>query len=261
MNMITGAAEALAGLIELSASRQDNLSRPDRLPLVSVRVLPDLFQPRGGMDERHLSDLVKLLRSRKDLDPVTVMVVGDSYVLIDGHHRHEAYQRTGNDSIPTVYFEGTPEEAVLEAGKANAKAKLPMSSRERQDFAWRLVVLDRYSKAKVADASGTSTSQVATMRKAKRVLGVDAGNFETWFKARKAAEGKDMDGADEFDPEEWKQQVADRFADTLARTFSGRLSDDPEIAAMALAAYFGRRLPEVVGELQGFLPEVADEEF
>ncbi|MER8676786.1 ParB/RepB/Spo0J family partition protein [Mesorhizobium sp. M1153] len=259
--MITGAAEALAGLIELSASRQDNLSRPDRLPLVSVRVLPDLFQPRGGMDERHLSDLVKLLRSRKDLDPVTVMVVGDAYVLIDGHHRHEAYQRVGNDSIPTVYFSGAPEEAVLEAGKANAKAKLPMSSSERQDFAWRLVVLDRYSKAEVAEASGTSTSQVATMRKAKKALGVDAGNYVTWFKARKAAEGKDMNGVDGLDPEEWKQQVADRFADTLAKTFSGRLLRDPEIAAMALATYFGRRLPEVVGELQGFLPKETDEEF
>ncbi|PBC10977.1 ParB N-terminal domain-containing protein [Mesorhizobium sp. WSM3859] len=259
--MITGAVEALAGLIELSGSHQDTLSRPDRLPLGEVKVLPDLFQPRGGMDERHLSDLVKLLRSRKDLDPVTVLVVGDAYVLIDGHHRHEAYQRTGNESIPTVFFEGSPEEAVLEAGKANAKAKLPMSSSERQDFAWRLVVLDRYSKARVADASGTSTSQVATMRKAKKALGVDARNYSTWFKARKAAEGKDMEGVDGFDPEEWKQQVADRYADTLAKTFSGRLLRDPEIAAMALATYFGRRLPEVVGELQEFLPEVADEEF
>ena len=64
---------------------------------------------------------------------------------------------------------------------------------------------------------------------------------------------------DHDDREQCKVQLAERFADGLAKKFSTTLARHPEVAAMALATYFGRRLPEVVRELQQFLPETDDD--
>lgn len=253
-------AQMLAQLLSASkATTSEN--RPERLPLQSISRMPELFQPRGGVDEKHVDDLMKAVKAMGILDPVTVLAVGERAVLMDGHHRLEAYERAGKTvDIPVAYFDGTPQEAVLAAGEANSKAKLPMTSQERQDYAWRLILIGLYSKAKVAQASGVSQPQVAIMRRARKDLGEDAEGYKSWFKARYAWKKKDEQAFSEDDTEQWKQQVADRYADTLVRTFSMRLANNPEIAAMALAAYFGRRLPEIVNELRGFLPEDDGEE-
>jgi len=57
------------------------------------------------------------------------------------------------------------------------------------------------------------------------------------------------------------QELADDFADRLAKTFSTKLAQQPEVAAMALASYFGRRLPEVVRELVSYVePNAVDDD-
>ena len=132
-----------------------------------------------------------------------------------------------------------------------------MSSQERQDYAWRLVLLDKYSKGQIARASGVSTSQVAIMRKLKRDLGQEAFDCRSWWQARERAQSKGHELSEE-DREKWKEEWADRVADQLAKMFSTKLTNHPEVAAMALATYFGRRLPEVVMELQHHLPETSD---
>lgn len=73
-----------------------------------------------------------------------------------------------------AYFTGSVEEAVLQAGRANSKAKQPMTNTERQDFAWRLVRLGSYTRNQVAEAAGVSLRQVATMREVLKELGEDA---------------------------------------------------------------------------------------
>ncbi|MBZ9772898.1 ParB/RepB/Spo0J family partition protein [Mesorhizobium sp. CO1-1-8] len=235
---------------------------PPELRLKAIETVPELFQPRGGISERHVSELVKAIKAVGSLDPVTVMVVGNRTILIDGHHRIEAYGAAQwNQPVPVRYFDGSPEDALVAAGEANSKAKLPMDNTDRQNFAWRLVVIGRHSKAAVAKASGISTSQVATMRKVKASLGEQADDYPTWFKARNTASRKDAGEMSEAEIDQWKQQMADRYTDMLAKTFSTRLARDPEIAAMALSAYFGRRLQDVVSELQGFLPEGDEGEF
>jgi ParB-like chromosome segregation protein Spo0J len=254
-------AQRLAELLEEAKSGQPH-PRPSRLPLDAITKMPELFQPRG-MSEKHIGDLSRAIQNFGEVDPIIVLPVGERAILIDGHHRFEAYERTAKVAeVPVSYFEGTPEEAVLVAGQANSKAKLPMTSQERQNFAWRLVQLNQHSKAKIAQAAGVSEAQVANMRVVRKKLGEEAFDYTSWFRARHHAQGHDDDPMSEDDREQWKQDLADRFADRLARTFSTTLADRPEIAAMALASYFGRRLQEVVDELQGFLPEDdEDDEF
>lgn len=230
---------------------------PPELRLEDIETVPDLFQPRGGISERHVSDLIKAIKAVGALDPVTVMVVGNRTILIDGHHRIEAYGAAKWAApVPVRYFVGTPEEAVLVAGEANSKAKLPMDNTDRQNFAWRLVLIDRHSKAAVAKASGISEAQVSIMRRAKKALGEQARDHASWFRARLAANGKDhVFNADDDERKQWMEQVADRYADELTKKFSTKLALNPEVAAMALASYFGRKLPEVYGFLREHLGE------
>lgn len=252
-------AEILASLTRQSDLVGISEPLPTRLDLSDITRLPQLFQPRS-ISENHITDLVRAIERFGALDPVTVIRIGQQFILIDGHHRLEAYQRAKQTSaIPVSYFTGTPEEAVLEAGEANSKAKLPMMPQERQDHAWRLVLLDRHSKSQISRASGTSSTQVANMRKVRRELAASAYDHEHWWQARKAAQGPEDEISDD-DREQWKADMAEDFANRLAREFSTKLADRPEIAAMALSAYFGRRLPEVVRELRDYLRDQEDEE-
>ncbi|WP_449410602.1 ParB/RepB/Spo0J family partition protein [Methylobacterium komagatae] len=250
---VSEAAILLAKLKEKVAS---GAQRPQLLTLSldQITLMPALFQPRA-MDERHISELVRAIKAVGSLDPITVMQAGEEAVLVDGHHRVEAYKRAKQVAgIPVRYFVGTPQEAVLESGEANSKAKLPMITRERMNFAWRLVVMKAYSKEQIATAAGVSTSQVATMRKVLNKLGGGAVAHRSWLLARRAAEGENVEMSDD-ERDEWKREQADRWADRLVREFGNKLSSNPEITAMALATYFGRRLPAILGELRGFVDE------
>jgi ParB-like chromosome segregation protein Spo0J len=253
-----GPAQMLAELLSApkAASTGD---RPERLPLQAINKMPELFQPRG-ISEKHIGDLARAIQNFGAVDPVTILPVGDRMILIDGHHRLEAYERAGKvTDIPVRYFGGTPEQAVLAAGEANSKAKLPMAGYERQNYAWRLVLLGKHSKASIARASGVAPSQVANMRVVQRKLGEKAFEFKTWWQARTPVNGQ-QDELTAEDRDQWKEDLAADFADRLAKHFSTKLADRPEIAAMALDMYFGRRLPEVVEWLRAYVPESEDDE-
>ncbi|TIM73751.1 MAG: hypothetical protein E5Y60_11415 [Mesorhizobium sp.] len=163
-----------------------DLERPERLDIRAITLMPELFQPRDGISEKHLADLTKAIKNFGELDPLTVIVVSKRTILIDGHHRVEAYRRVWSDrEVPIRYFEGSPSEAVLAASEANSAVKLPMESRERQNRAWKLVLIGRYTN--------------------------------------------------------------------MAKMFSTKMADNPQVAALALEKYFGRRLPEVWRELREFV--------
>lgn len=231
---------------------------PSRLPLNQIQTCEALFQPRQ-IEEKHISDLVRALKSNKTLEPVLVIQIGRSAYLIDGHHRIEAYRSAKvTEPVPVRYFEGSLDEAVLEAGRANAKAKLPMDTRQRMNYAWRLVLLGEHSKAQIVEAACVSDGQVARMRKAKRELGVDAFNFNQWWRAqRRWQEQEDHQLSDE-EQEARIELIAQQQADKMAKTFSSKLANNITIAARTFEIYFGRRLPELVAELQGMVPQFDD---
>jgi hypothetical protein len=221
---------------------------PEVLPWKEIWTFPQVFQPRRAeLDERHLQELVRAIKLRGKLDPVLVIWVGRSAVLVDGHHRLEAYRLAGMiREVPVMHFRGSILEAVLEAGKANSKTKLAMNTQERMDYAWRLVVLGRFTRPQIIEAAAVSHGQVATMRRTQRALGSEASEYPSWWTAMKAAKGQEFTVMSEEAAEEWKQALANTWADRMAKAFSTKMADKPEIAAMALEAYFGRRWWEVI---------------
>lgn len=249
------AASALMDLKELSEA--DNPPPPgpppDRLPLRDITLRPELFQPRRGYDEQHVQELKRALAVHGVLDPVLLIRVGRSNVLVDGHHRIAAYEEARRkEPIPVRYFEGTLFEAVLEAGRANTKAKLVMTTQDRMDYAWRLTLLG-YSKRQTKEAAGVSDGQIAVMRRVRKTLGDTAPGLRSWWEARKEAAGEDPKGI--ADAEEWVEAQAQHYADRLSKTFGNKLSTNPEVAARALSVHFGRRLGELLNELQAFAPD------
>lgn len=227
------------------------------MPLGSIREMPEVFQPRDGISEQHVSDLVKLIASVVDLDPIVILIVGDDYILTDGHHRLDAYRsaKIRPVDVPVTYFPGGPLEALIAGGAENGKVRLALSPRERQDFGWRLVLSEMLTRPQIEAATGISRAQITLMRRAMTVLGDDADSYRSWFRARTAATGKVQQEFTDDDIETWKQQKADRYANEMARRFGTSMANDPEVAAMALSIHFGRRLEDLVRQLGFHLPE------
>jgi hypothetical protein len=253
-------AELLAELKARAASEQQPTQLPDHLPLKAIATLPALFQPRG-LAENHVYELTRVAKSGAMLDPVTVIQIGSTPYLVDGHHRREAYIAANvTKPVPVAYFRGTVEEAVLEAGRANSKAKQPMTNTERQDFAWRLVKMGGYKRPQVVEAAGVSMRQVAIMRDALKALGPDAYEVDRWWQARQRAAGKDVPDLSDEDREEQLEAQAADYARRLRKEFGGKLISNPELAARALDIYFGRKLPELLRDLRERAPDDMDED-
>lgn len=234
----------------------------DKLAWKDIRQEPGLFQARGGeLYEPHLSDLASAIGREGRLDPVEVIQIGPQAVLIEGHHRMEAYRRAKvTEGIPVVYFKGTVEDAVAESGRANTRAKLPMPLRERNDYAWKLVKLGRHSIKETATAANISERQVAIMRKVAKALGDRVFEFEGWMLALQASKGIAPLTWEPDEIEARKEALAQEYAERLSKAFYTKLTNNPEIAARALALHFGDKLGEVFRELEGYVGQREDEE-
>lgn len=253
--------EILEGLRQRQKDSQGEPAvRPKALPRSTLRQYPEVFQVRQeDLDERHLQELAKAIKQRGVLDPILVIQVSGEVVVVDGHHRVEAYRLAKVcDGIPVVYFEGTVDEAVLESGRANSKAKLPMTTRQRMDFAWRLTVMGSYSKSQTVDAAAVGDGTVGRMRRVKKALGDEATGCRSWWQAQRLH--KATMPVTEMDLEDWMETRANELADRMAKTFGPDLHKNPEIAARALAVYLGRRTGEVWRYLKDHVADVELEE-
>jgi hypothetical protein len=245
-----GAVEAMGG--------GGPTERPECLPVSAIVLVAELLQHRGT-DEKHIGDLRRALRNNGKLDPMVVLAVADRFYLVDGHHRHAAYEAERvTYPVPVSYYTGTVADAVLEAAIANSKAKLPMTTRERMELAWKLVLMGRYSRKQIRAAASVSDGQVLIMRRVAKALGAQAYAARSWREAQlKASEREPMK---EEEMEEWLDRVASEYAERMGKTFGNKLSTNPGLAARALSQYFGRKLPDLLYELKGYLPETEDED-
>lgn len=225
--------------------------RADRLPLDMVVVKEEVFQARlGKLAEKHLSDLSRPLKAGKELEPILVMPSADKFVLIDGHHRREAYHRAKRSEIPVRYFEGTAQDALLESGRLNSQAKLPLDNTQRQNCAWRLVLSGLYSKKQIEQSASISGGQVANMRRAMKALGANVTQYPQWWQASEAYKAMlKEEELPEFSQSDLEER-AQRLADGIVKAISTRPANNPEIMARALEIYLGRNAWEVCKELQ-----------
>lgn len=233
----------------------DNL--PNALPHDAIKTMPEVFYTRGkDWSEYQVGVMCKALQAGFDLEPILVIQIADATIVVDGHHRLEAYGRVkGAPPVPVRYFPGTPSEALLEAVRCNAQASIQMDGPQRHTCAWRLVLTRLYSKRDIARASGASLGQIGNMRVAARVLGEAAMDKPTWFLAQKAWKGTSRPTMNDDERDLWVQQQGERGAEGLRSKFGMWLAKHPEIAAQAFAIYFGRKLPEVYRELRDHLAE------
>lgn len=230
---------------------------PPILPIEAITTVPEVFYTRGQeVSEDLIGQVGRAIQDGHIVNPVLVLRCGDQSLLIDGHHRFEAYKRTSNaQGVPVEYFTGSPRQAVLEAVRRNSLPSIQMTGPQRQNVAWRLVLSHAYSKREIAAASGVSYGQVGIMRSAAKALGEDALEMSSWWLAQRKWKGKEQQDFTDLEREAWIKGQGQRAADGYRDQFGMWLANHPEFAAIGLVVYFGRRSPELLRELKHLVAE------
>lgn len=150
------------------------------IPINKLEVIPDVFQPRfvgddpeGVQSKDHVFALTKRLQREGSLDPLLVLPVGDRAIVIDGHHRLEAYKKVKLGKVKAHIFDGNAHAAKLASATENQKARLQMSGQERTQSAWNLVKAGLisesptrwvYSENQIIQATNASDGTIKSMR-------------------------------------------------------------------------------------------------
>lgn len=132
---------------------------PTRL---AIAVLVDHDSPRTGpLDEAHVSGLADVVT---EMPPV--LVHRETLRIIDGRHRVSAAERRGATHVRVEFFEGSAEEAFVEAVRRNARHGLPLTLEQRRAAALRILASHpHWSDGVIADHSCLSASTVAGLRR------------------------------------------------------------------------------------------------
>jgi len=85
-------------------------------------------QPREGINQEHVDNMVATLEGGGGLPPVEVMYDGSDYWLVNGFHRCAAHEKHGTDHIAVIIKQGTLDDAKWESLGANRE--LPRTQRE-----------------------------------------------------------------------------------------------------------------------------------
>ncbi len=258
------------GLLKLIEETQANKRPPEDNPktihLEQIRMAHSVFQPRQFLDgsvgysEEHIQKLVEAIFNEPShtLDPITVWWSGEKWRVIDGAHRLIAYRRVKskgklkNFMIPVKVFIGNLYEAIEESVKLNSKDKLQMTKSDKANSAWRMTVLEKYSKKQIHVICKVSPSTVSRMRnvlvKFKEKFPeqyFDEALSQTWERALR------------FDIEEitrddsWEDQLAKSWARRLAREFGMKAASQPTAFAKAIEIY-SSKLPMNLAEYWGY---------
>lgn len=227
------------------------------LALGSIRLRPSVFQhrdPNQHEGQAHVRKLVEAIgRSKtKTLDPLTVWWDGRTWTGIDGHHRHAAYTAASvgaNHLVPVEVFNGSLGEAFAQAAAGNSKNKRAMTTGEKTQAAWRMVVMDAsLSKADIADAAGVSQGSVANMRRVHKQLAeaAEGASFDAptgdhrdlrWLDAKRLADGGE---APDVDWEAKDEEDAIAMAAAIGKAIGKQGHRKLHVLARALEIYDSR---------------------
>ncbi|HLY84072.1 MAG TPA: ParB N-terminal domain-containing protein, partial [Acidimicrobiales bacterium] len=136
-----------------------------RLPMLR----PGLSPRSKQLFEQHVAVLVEV---QGEWPPIVVR--RSDFTIVDGHHRVEAAGRLGMATIPGTFFDGSDDDAYIEAVQRNVRHGLVLSIEERKLAATQ--ILGRHgdwSDRRVAAICGLSPSTVAGVRRA--VVGPHSG--------------------------------------------------------------------------------------
>jgi hypothetical protein len=226
-----------------------------------LETLPALFQPREialgrrATNKRHVERLQRRMKIEPELDPITVIKLRNRWVVVDGHHRLDAYQKERREgTIECEWFDGTVREAMDTAARDNAKLRLEMSKEDRYEMAWKRVLIGGWTTQEIRNATKVGKSMLTHMRRVldryknkrehrdtaakemRRAVDAVGGIMKCgWTQANLA-----------FNNVTPKQRTKEEKAQTLKRLLRERLttklSEDPEVTALALL-YYDEELP------------------
>jgi ParB-like nuclease domain len=242
------------------------------LKVKEIETRTDLFQPRGfylgvyELDKQFVKKLAHEIRIRGELEPLLVIKLGSRWVILDGHHRLEAYKHLEwQEPLNCDWFAGSVREAVDESVRRNSVIKLPMDQPDKFEQAWKRTVLSWpwgggsswSSKSQVCKLCGVSDGTVAKMRRVVTRYYENSAATEllqerlgaplkevSWGRAHAAWLNLEKKTVDE-------QAQAAKLARLMRSRFADRLSSNPALTARALAIYD----PDLPEPLQQYLHE------
>lgn len=222
-------------------------STPKRaaVPLKELHTDPDQFQHRlVKLDNAQVELLAQELKrsDRKPLDPLTVWQDPTGrLVVVDGHHRVEAYNRAGwGKKVPVVIHRGTEVDAQFLTVADNGKARLQMSQVEKSNWAWRMVVDYPSLTAERIALGPVSLRNVRYMRAVKKRLekaGVPLP--ETWGAAKMLDTGNDVEW-DEEKREEMREQRRAKLLEEIRAPLALAAQRDPQVAMEVVLQVMGK---------------------
>jgi hypothetical protein len=274
LNHYSDASSALRGLTErLSDGKPEPSEHPTKLSLDSIGVISKLFQPRDMRHDKlqstyHVESLVRAIYANSThlLNPVSVWWAGESWVVIDGHHRLDAYKayqkalranktpkghnkhmvhnsgRLPELQVPVRVLSGTVLEATLHSTAANSQDKLPMSKDSKLTRAWQLVTVDweELTLKSISKCCAIHNRSVSNMRAVWRKAQATCNEEQlvelkslSWRQAQHW--NKDVDVSPWGDKE--IEEETNRLRDILVKTFGKTLLPKAAMFAEALERY------------------------
>lgn len=241
--------EAFGALLEQDAQGRRS-DRPAEVPVDQLVTKPEVFQPRQYWEDspyskQHITSIARAIERGSKPDPLLVRVIGQEIVVIDGHHRLEAYRKAGlKGPVSVEYFEGSLLQAVAMTGKANSCDKLPMSDADKSEHAWRLVLLcargaEKLTVEQIAQCAQRSARLVKQMRARLRELSKEhpLEELSGWSWREVLYGSRPEPGGDD-----WESALAVEWCGRLVRDFGMKAAEQPHIFASALEAYSPRLL-------------------
>lgn len=222
---------------------------PPKLSLAELTTERGVFQMREEEADSWVTDLHKVLKQGDLLTPLLVWWTGKRWVVMDGHHRLEAYRRDAEGKakyrlIPVEVSQAeNPEAAIIEANRENRKNKLNTTEEDKHRQAWFFTVEGIGGSVRaVAEATGSSKSTVQRMRDARAKLTAKGWSKDRlmglkWQQVIELTKDRPGDWTGTISADEELERAGRAWAERLQREFGGKLLEAPDIAALMLLTY------------------------
>lgn len=253
------------------------------VPLNIISTNEDALQPREETQRHdatyfarntHVAQLRKpLLDPKKDLDPIVIAWAKDkrketntgySWVVVDGHHRLQAYRTTKDrKTIPAILFEGSPTQIVLRAISGNNRDKLAMTPKEKLSTGWSIFVAMAGKKRQSVTVQelGVSRGSIQNFRKQFRLIAADIASGELedtsigeyeWSEAMNYPNTYDGDWDEGAEVEAYIREVAEKLFKAFGHTLK---NGDAINIGKALERHLGQNQFNAILEYHGYEDE------
>lgn len=222
------------------------------LPLKCLIQVKSVFQFRTPLPHHsasHIRELMKVPADSRKLEPVTVWWCAGEWLVVDGHHRIDAYHAASWDEgtpVPVRPLKGSLDDALLEAARANMLSRLQMNKTERLNGAWKLTLQGDFKGVKLVQVTGVSVRTIANMRATAKALAAKdpEQDLSEWTWGQAMWHLRDDDISDE-DFSGRAEAIIQELANVLGKHFGSLPHHKRPLMAQAIER-FDRQLPEEV---------------